>query len=483
MRLKYSIFACLAGVALGQGVTEIRLKPEVDPPRVRPFDSLAVQVRAYGRLSKEGSDPQTVRLQRGNAKLRVVDASAGWLSKPFRFQGRDDEPFHKESTSTFADIFGMVSKDYVLQDAFLYTAPEKPGKYELEATLEGRSARLTIEVDAGAPARRKQEQHDYAAEPRAPDPYRRIAEYWSPFLAQETWFQPKSDAPARFDFDGDWDGDNNWENLDLGTSQAYVYYAAMETASHWFLIYNVFHPRDYSDKCVVGTCHENDNEGLILTVRKDGSEFGKLEVMETLAHNNVYSFAIDSRFKRGAHNVDGGIELHDGSHPVVFIESGGHGIYGSRSSHAKYDLASDRFANGTGMTFVYKGIAERPRHANDRLVGYELLPIYHHWWVRAAEDSGWKYKTFDEHYVYQPFGNRPAGSGKKIGSTFLGRKESSNKAKPFWGWHDTVTKRKSILNAGQWGLDPAYAVQKNLTFPPGEAPSLDYTYNPYLGIE
>src|SRR5262249_29347484 len=169
------------------------------------------------------------------------------------------------------------------------------------------------------------------------DPYRLVAEHWAPFLAQETWFQPKSDTPARFDFDNDWNGDNNWENMEVGSSQAYVHYAAMETTSHWFLIYNVFHPRDYSDKCVVGTCHENDNEGLIMTVRKDGSEFGKLEVMETLAHNNVYSFVADSRIRKGFHNIDGQIEFYDNSHPVIFVESGGHGIYGSTSSHAQYD--------------------------------------------------------------------------------------------------------------------------------------------------
>ena len=61
-------------------------------------------------------------------------------------------------------------------------------------------------------------------------------------------------------FDGDWRGDNNWDSADSGTSQAYVYYAAVETQTHWFLIYNLFHPRDYSDKCVAGTCHENGSD-------------------------------------------------------------------------------------------------------------------------------------------------------------------------------------------------------------------------------
>jgi hypothetical protein len=255
----------------------------------------------------------------------------------------------------------------------------------------------------------------------------------------------------------------------------------METETHWFIIYNIFHPRDYSDRCVIGTCHENDNEGLILTVVKDGSPFGRLQVMETLAHDNVYSFTADSAIRDGVHNIDGGIELYQESHPAVFVESGGHGIYGTRGEASRFTLERGEFQTGTGITLVYKGTAERPRHANDRLVGYELLPIHDEWWQKA-EEGKWKERTFDGYFRYQPFGNRPRISSP-IGGTFLGRKESANKAKPFWGWHDTQTLRKKILAAGQWGLDPAYAVYRNLSFPSGRAFSVEYTCNPYLGID
>ena len=464
------------------GVTELVLKPDTDDPRVRPFESLVIQVRVYGQATKTaGEGTERVRLQRSGAKVNVLTPGGGWLSKPFKFQGKDSEVFYRDAAGRFAAILGSLSKDYLLQDAHLYTAPESPGKYEIEADLEGKKGRLTIEVTSAAPSRRREETTRFPDEQRIADPYRLIAEYWAPFLAQETWFQPKADIPARFDLDNDWQGDNNWDNMEIGSSQAYVHYAAIETATHWFLIYNVFHPRDYSDKCVVGTCHENDNEGLILTIRKDGSEFGKIEVMETLAHNNVYSFVADNRIRRGAHNVDGPIEFYRGSHPIAFIESGGHGIYGSASSHSPYDVKADRFTNGTGMTFYYKGVAERPRHSNDRLVGYDLLPIYDTWWKKSADES-WTAHTFDEFFVYAPFGGRP-GSGRKLGGTFLGRKEASNKAKPFWGWHDTATLKKNLIATGQWALDPAYSVSRDVTFPPGMEPSLDYTYNPYLGIE
>ena len=44
------------------------------------------------------------------------------------------------------------------------------------------------------------------------------------------------------------------------------------------------------------------------------------------------------------------------------------------------------------------------------------------------------------------------------------------------------TKKENILGDGQWGLDPAYAVSRDLTFPPGQPFSLEYVFNPYLGF-
>jgi hypothetical protein len=448
---------------------------------------MQIQVRVYANIPKQGASEGTerVRLNKGGATLRLLTSNCGYVSKPFKFQGREDEAFYSNPGSRLSGILGSLTSDFVLQDTVLFIAGGQAGNCELEAQLEGKQARTTIPVDSTVPSRKKSETKTFPAESRAADPYRYLAERWAPLLAQETWFQPKSDMPARFDFDGDWQGDNNWDNMETGSSQAYVYYAAMETATHWFLIYNVFHPRDYSDKCVAGSCHENDNEGLILTIRKDGSEFGQLQAMETLAHNNVYTATLDSRLRNGAHDIDGRIELHDQRSPIVFIESGGHGIYPSASRHSRYSGSSGQFSAGTGIIYVYKGVAEQPRHANDRLVGYELLPIYDQWWLKGTDSSGWRERSFDEFYTYQPFGNRPGvpASKGKISGAFWGRKEASNKARPFWGWFDNSTRKRKILNTGQWGLDPAYAILQSVRFPAGEEPSTDYTFNPYLGVD
>ena len=462
-------------------VTDIQLRADPADARVRPLESVVIQLRVYGEVA-DGADGETkrVRLQRSAGRFELEDGRAGWLSKPFRFQGREDEEFHQERGEGLgAVLLGRATGQFVLKDAALFTAGERAGRYRVETTLDGKTASLEIEVTDRAPSRKPAERTTFPAESRSRDRYRRLAEHYAPMVAGETWFQPKSDYLARFDLDGDWRGDNNWDRTEIGSSQAYVYYAAMETSTHWFLIYNFFHPRDYSDKCVAGTCHENDNEGMILTVGRDGSEFGRLQTMETLAHNNIYSYRNDRSVKKGVHRFDGNVELHDGAHPVVFIESGGHGVYGSDDGHSRFSVRRNEFSEGTGVTYVFKSKAERPRHPDDRNVGYELLPIYEHWWLRAhgAAKQG---RAFDAYYSYEPFGRRPRPRLGEIAGSFLGRKHGSNKAKPFWGWHDNRTRKRKVLATGQWGLDPAYAVSRNLRFP-GRF-SVDYTYNPYLGI-
>jgi len=474
-RVLVGLLFCGALGLHGQVISEIRIHTEPADARVRPFENVELQVCVYGSAGN-----QEGRLRRDGATVAVTDSGGGWVSKPFRFQGEDTEGFIDQYQTRAGRIFGQISGEYVLQDGFLYTAPEEPGQYVIRAELEGHRAEATIIVDRDAPSLRAAETITFDPEPATLDPYRDLVEHYAPFIAQETWFQPKSDYAARFNYDGDWAGDDNWEDLETGSSQAYVHYAVAETPTHWFLIYNIFHPRDYSDKCVVGTCHENDNEGLILTIAKDGSAYGRPQAMETLAHNNIYSFVADSRVRGNVHNIEGMIEFHEDSHPVVFIEAGGHGVYGTRSSHARYDVERGEFTESTGVTYVYTGVAERPRHANDRMVGYDLLPIYFEWWSKTSPSTGWSERTFDDYFTYQPLGGRPRASLDPIGGAFLGRTNGSNNAKPFWGWHDNRTNRRDVLAVGQWGLDPAYSVSRNLRFPGNF--STDYLFNPYLAL-
>ncbi|MBY0505452.1 MAG: hypothetical protein K2X03_16180 [Bryobacteraceae bacterium] len=479
MKLTASLIL-LCSTLSAETVTKLELKIEPGA-RLRPMASAVIQVKVYGETVAAGST-KSGRLRKGDWNSAVFPNDGGWLSKPFRYQGTDNEPYADTVTSGFGRIFASMSSRFTIKDSLVYTAPEKPGAYRVEVWIGSVRERLEIVVADDAPAvALPAETTSFPAEASSRDPYRKLAEHWSPYVAQETWFDWRADALCRFDFDGDWDGANNWENLGKGSTQAYVYYAAIESETHWFLIYNFFHARDYSDNCVVGTCHENDNEGVVLTVRKGHGEFGHLEAMETLAHNNVYSYSSETAIRAGAHNVEGKIALYQGSHPVVFLEAGGHGALGGSDKKSFFDADAFRWKEGTGITYTYQGKADRPRYGMDREVGYELLSIHDHWWARANDRQPGNL-AFSAFYDYQPLGGRPKMKSA-VGGSFRGFKHGADKAKPFWGWHDMATQRRKILATGQWAADPAYGISRNLNFPPSLPVSLNYVYNPYLDIE
>ena len=491
------LLLAVTGLLPAQTVTVTRLELKAEPGvLLRPLASAVIQVKVYGDTDAGGAK-KSGRLREGGWNAAVFPNDGGGISKPFRYQGTDNEAYVETAGSNFSKIFSSVSSRFVVKDSFVYTAPETPGTYRIEVSIGAVREKLEIVVDATVPPTNGSptngpstdgpstngpvETIAFPAELPSRDPYRKLVEHWAPYVAQETWFEWQSDALRRFDSDGDWDGANNWENLEKGSSQAYVYYAAIESETHWFLIYNFFHVRDYSDNCVVGTCHENDNEGVVLTIRKGEGEFGRLEAMEALAHNNVYSYTSESAIKKGAHNIEGKIALVDGSHPVVFLEAGGHGALGGTDKKSFFDGTRLRWTEGTGITYRYGGRADRPRSGTDRDVSYDLLSIEEHWWPRANAPAEGNL-AFSAYYRYQPLGGRPGMKSALVAGSFRGLKEGADKAKPFWGWHDVATQRRRILATGQWAADPAYGVSKNLTFPAELPFSLTYVYNPYLDI-
>jgi hypothetical protein len=69
-----------------------------------------------------------------------------------------------------------------------------------------------------------------------------IATRFAPNFYQALGDKPRSDYITNFDFDGDWRGDNNWNNsanLDFPL-KAHIYYSVSETATHYFIHYGRF---------------------------------------------------------------------------------------------------------------------------------------------------------------------------------------------------------------------------------------------------
>ena len=256
------------------------------------------------------------------------------------------------------------------------------------------------------------------------------------------------------DFDGDWISNNNWENQPGGDLSAHVYYSVIETETHWFLFYALFHPRDYTDDpCQESDgCHENDMESVQVVVAKDGTPYGHPVALETLAHGHIYLYKFDDMVKRGALRVRGAATLEEG-HPVVWVETYGHGIHGKRII-----LVPHKVVYRVGEQ------AEDPEDLKDDDVAYRLVPIYDTLWQHRDEIGPGL--AFD-----QPFDYR----GKTLPANLDGEDYGQDKANTPWGYNQAIG---DTLLRGDWFLDPAKALLYHATFEGDFA--TEYLHNPYL---
>ena len=69
----------------------------------------------------------------------------------------------------------------------------------------------------------------------------------------------RADIPTKFNYDGDWRGDNNWENLENYPQIRSAYFSVRETLTHYFIEYDFYYPRE--DGPIDMERHENDLEG------------------------------------------------------------------------------------------------------------------------------------------------------------------------------------------------------------------------------
>jgi len=355
--------------------------------------------------------------------------------------------------------------------------------------------------------------------------YRYLAEYWSPDFYQDTWFDPDADYITAFDADGDWVGNNNLENHGAGRFKpyfAYIYYTVLESRTHYFIYYCYFHPVDYERpiiRLLPDSCHENDFEGVLVVAEKAGeNRFGRFRVLETMAHGffNLYSNREGVRAYGGfkpeaaSFNLIQVRSLHlgralkhprfepaglrDGHHPQIYIQGGGHGPYELHSYKSAWTRRNE-FKRGTGVIYRYSGKADSPRGPNDRDVGYDLVDIFAPrglWDHRCNTEDGMPGPvTFDpDFFQYEPPEGRPT-IPESVSSPpgtlpyafdgdLGGMANSEDAANPPWGWGSPKKQIKPPVPRGAWAIDPAWTMLRHWRF--DEEYSLEYIYNPYLGI-
>jgi len=296
--------------------------------------------------------------------------------------------------------------------------------------------------------------------PAPPPSYEELARHYAPVIRQGAITD--QDYITAVDFDGDWVGNNNWENQPTGDLSARVYYSVIESETHWFLFYSLFHPRDttYEDCRTSEGCHENDLESIQLTVEKDGTRFGWPKALETLAHNAIYLYTFDGTVRGSFLNVTGAAEL-EGDHPVVYVEALGHGIYGHEGTGS---LINPFLFRGGVVIYRVGEEAEVPQSVDDEQVSYKLLPIYTTLWPRR-DDAG-DGRTFDGPFRYR---------GQVLPKSIDGDDFATDKANTPWGYHQAAG---VMLSRGDWFLDPAKALAYHASF--SGSFSLEYIYNTYL---
>jgi hypothetical protein len=267
-----------------------------------------------------------------------------------------------------------------------------------------------------------------------------------------------ADYIARYDFDGDLVGRNNWDRAGSAAFplSAHGYYSVVETDTHWFIIYMFFHPRDWSDS-FFETEHENDAEGLLVTVARDGSLFGEMKSAVTVAHRDFFSYVpAGSDWTSGGESVDGTLrtESFDGRpHPVTAQEAKGHGL----KARPQYDIVGDGVAYYPSLF-----TAEVPSGPNDRNVLYKLVDIFAPGGLWASRGQA---SLFASAGTFA--GDRTGGcGGGTIGC-------NTNSANAPWGWDD----QNDGPGRGALATDPAGLVADYFTIP--EEMSVDYTFNPY----
>jgi len=341
---------------------------------------------------------------------------------------------------------------------------------------------------------------------------RDIAVQLAPTFYQALGSSPRFDYITRFDFDGDWRGDNNWDNAadERVLLSAAVYYAVSETRTHFFATYAAFHPRDYKGGNERGAilsevirdgarrvgdfdptglaqnavlAHENDLEGVLVVAEKRGAELGRARVVwvETLAHNEFLKYTPGRNGPRGVERV-----TLQGQSAELFIEPKGHGIEAYRGDRDQQESAENGF-----VIYRYGGRADEPGGgrvvvgaSRRESVGYELVSLYETVWARAQAGAN---ATFGESFGFAAVSVRTrAASGDDtvlvvepglLGASFRGVVGGRNMARPPWGWFDNRERERPL---GEWFFDPAGTIARH--FSPDEPFSLVYIHHPYLGI-
>lgn len=206
----------------------------------------------------------------------------------------------------------------------------------LLALLLGAQAWLVLTASPMLPVRAQTLLPDAAQTPVDDD--LALATMFAPWILHETHGElGRQDVPTAMDFDGDRLATDNWEEMPRYELVPTVYYTVVTTRTHAFLTYHLYHPRDWAEiELGLQDTHEGDGENVQVVV-----ELANMSavLLTTQAHRDAWSYApAGGAIGVGTEAPRGDFEVVLG-HPSVYVESGGHGIYGTHDPRAANRLA------------------------------------------------------------------------------------------------------------------------------------------------
>jgi hypothetical protein len=305
-----------------------------------------------------------------------------------------------------------------------------------------------------------------------------------------------------------------WKTIETGqihgftfAIEPYVYYSVVETHTHYFIMYAVYHAQDWElgetarrsngpKWYTFKTEHEHDMEGaLVVATKREPFERLRADAMITISHFWFYTYAnwwlTNSRgklvrvFPKGKEDRYTGSRVNRETRPKIYVQAKGHGIRGDKTDWSGGDriIYYCPSLKGADEPSFRRSDGENPKakllHKNspDDKDGKPVTDSYRYGLIDIFEPNTGStarglWASRDDERVFKVDGK---GQDCFVKHGTGGVLEPGD-ARPPWSWDDLDDAHTS----GELALQPAHIVYDYLggirEF------SLEYVRNPYLGI-
>ena len=191
------------------------------------------------------------------------------------------------------------------------------------------------------------------------------------------------------DYDNDFQANNNEENITKFQLPATLYYSVLETKTHYFVNYSIYHPLDWSRLpwYFPYTWHENDMENIQVVIEKRENQPCNINFLITQAHlkSSIYSAHIQIRNHFSRVEKESILQLDTnltkkGFHPVLYIEKGGHGIHNALSVQKKFSQLNPPKLKHQ-FVFLPSNSVQSYYEKGKYIFKYQLVNIYKSFWI------------------------------------------------------------------------------------------------------